>query len=442
MINLILGIFVTFVVAVAQALCLSLLYDVFLQRKKNTAWYNNSFLFAFLVSLIYIFCLLIADILGINLPALVGSALYLLSALAVSLIFYKGAFIVRAVVTILLSVVGFGIEGVVTSLLSSIFKTDFILIRDNSLPGFILVHTACIVLLFLVCATINRVFAKEPIIKSALKKEWAIILYPSIVTMCTAVVIAQADTSMLPRGLLIVTSISILFLSFVVLYLFNLISKREKDVRDRAMLLQQNEQLIENAKTISEVFDGQRSMMHDTINQLTTAHQLIVDGDVEAASDFLQKKIGEVRPLVSHPYTGNPLVDAVLNQKKSQAADQGVKLEFHTEMFDSIPMKDEDLATILYNALDNAVDATSKVKGEKIVKLKLKKEAAIFIISIINPYVGKIKVVNNRIASTKEDTESHGYGLMNIGMVLSKYDHHLDIFTKDGVFQLTAIINY
>ena len=62
-------------------------------------------------------------------------------------------------------------------------------------------------------------------------------------------------------------------------------------------------------------------------------------------------------------------------------------------------------------------------------------------IEIANTYSHMIIVKNKQLISTKQPSEDHGYGLLNIKRVLKKYTHSFDYDWTDTIFTVRILMN-
>lgn len=433
------GVFITLVLTFVESLCVAMLYEVFLRQKRSDKWYGSAAAFSITVSLCYVLAHLFLE--SINFPFNSLIAIILIEVI-VSSVFYKGPTLLRLAMPFCFGLLQHVIDNAIITLMCNYYNIGYQRLISGDIITFLLTNAISHLVLFFLCLCVRKIFGKQPIDNLLSWKLWAIILYAPIITICTVLVLVQSDTSQVATWFLSVTSLGLLFLSFVILYVISMIMAKEKEVRERILLKQQNALLMENVESLKGFYSNERSFVHDSINQMTTAYQLIGEGKPQAAHAYLGKKIGQVKSLSSHAYTGNEMVDTVISQKVALAKSQDIEILVHSEYFDTIPMDIDDLLTILYNALDNAIEASIRVAGQKTMKLKLKKEPGMFIISVVNPYVGEITIRDNHIETTKKDKEAHGIGLTNVGNVLAKYGTSYQLFAENGRFQFTAIINY
>ena len=110
------------------------------------------------------------------------------------------------------------------------------------------------------------------------------------------------------------------------------------------------------------------------------------------------------------------------------------------EMLDFIePM---DLASLMGNALENAVEAVERLDSTKqrIIGVQIGKKDHFVQIRIENSYDGKLVVHNNRIVTRKCDQEYHGFGIASIRSIAEKYGGYASTITEGDTFVLSVLI--
>ncbi|MEE0913765.1 MAG: GHKL domain-containing protein [Ruminococcus sp.] len=95
----------------------------------------------------------------------------------------------------------------------------------------------------------------------------------------------------------------------------------------------------------------------------------------------------------------------------------------------------------MHNALDNAIEACRQVKKHnKVVKIKIQENANTVHICISNPVDKPVKIVNNRISTTKADKINHGLGLYSINKSVEKYNGSVNIECDNNVFSINILL--
>lgn len=139
--------------------------------------------------------------------------------------------------------------------------------------------------------------------------------------------------------------------------------------------------------------------------------------------------------------TGNSVIDAFLGYKKAEASAKGIDIEFEHRNASSVKISGVDLALVLGNAIDNAMEGCEELsdKDKKKVNIVVVVEDERLIITISNFVAKNINVEN--LASTKKDTNLHGFGIMNMKSVAAKYNGEVVFECKDNVFKTIIMVD-
>lgn len=168
-----------------------------------------------------------------------------------------------------------------------------------------------------------------------------------------------------------------------------------------------------------------RTFRHDYKNNLFSISSFINSGKIEEAQNYITNLFGELKTTENRFVTGNYLADAILSEKADIAFATDTKIEFDG----TIPadwISNNDLCTILSNALDNAVRACENISNA-VIHIESKETPNSVSIKIRNPVTIIVEIKNNRILTTKADKENHGIGLSNIERTAKKYHGNLKL---------------
>jgi sensor histidine kinase regulating citrate/malate metabolism len=99
-----------------------------------------------------------------------------------------------------------------------------------------------------------------------------------------------------------------------------------------------------------------------------------------------------------------------------------------------------DLSIIIGNALDNAIEAASKLKedSEKEIFVLVKHHQNNIIIVIKNRFEGEVDA--NCLSTTKSDQLNHGFGIPEIKQLAAKYGGVVAISCEDRTFELRIVL--
>lgn len=171
---------------------------------------------------------------------------------------------------------------------------------------------------------------------------------------------------------------------------------------------------------------------HDYKNHMICLQSLLNNKQYDEALSYV-KSITNQEILDSNKFfSGNQIADAILTDKNELAQKNNCKIIFDGSVSDEISVS--NLCTILSNALDNSIEACSKIDSDEtqIIDVKCVASELIQIIRISNPNLD-----NNAVTETsKADRKNHGFGLSNIRRTVERMDGQMIISSQYPTFVL------
>lgn len=217
----------------------------------------------------------------------------------------------------------------------------------------------------------------------------------------------------------------IVIISFI-LILFSMIKQKIENNKLTIRYLK----LLEFIKNYEKELDNQKSLRHESKNQLITARDKIVDKEKEKkVIEYLNSIISDYVKGKNEKYTSFQYLPAngikgLFYYKASEAEDNDIKLsvnvspKIENSFLDDLGVNDfKQFGILLGVYLDNAIDA-SKESKEKQMSIEVYKINEDIEIIISNTYTGVINL--DSIGKTKYTTKgkNHGYGLMLVNRIL------------------------
>ena len=186
-----------------------------------------------------------------------------------------------------------------------------------------------------------------------------------------------------------------------------------------------------------------RSLRHDMNNHFAVAESLLKSGKTEEALEYLEKLAGYVET-GNRRFCENNIINALLNAKYSQAAEQGIDCFFHISIDGFTKLDDIALCSIFANTLDNAIEACCKIPSGHPRKISARArytKEGYFSFEIINTKENEIQKKKGRFLTDKEDPHSHGLGIASVQEIIEKSGGTLDISYTEKEFRLTIFIS-
>ena len=191
-------------------------------------------------------------------------------------------------------------------------------------------------------------------------------------------------------------------------------------------------------------------MSHDGILALQTKchdlkHQIAAIRSEAGKARFdqylleLEDSINEYSTVIE---CGNQTVDIVLTEKNILCHTAGVKFSYMIDGSLFNFLKEREIYSLFGNALDNALEAVSKIKDEsrRMITLKSNRRGELVVLQIENTCEDPLKMDENSLPVTTKQGSGHGFGLRSIRQIAEKHQGFLSIREEDGVVKLSVVM--
>lgn len=235
----------------------------------------------------------------------------------------------------------------------------------------------------------------------------------------------------------VVVCIFALCMQFGVIRTASLESEKEHLERDKAVLeelLYQGKKQQELSRDTVEIIERK---CHDLKHQIS-ALRTMNEADRE-------KSIGEIEKAVmiygDIAKTSNEVLNVVLTEKGLLCEKYKIKFTYIVDG-DLLDFMDPvDLSTLFGNAIDNAIECVVKETDEskRVVKLNVSKKREMLGIRIENYCSLPVDFKDGLPVTSKENKESHGFGVKSIRYVAEKYGGTVGLDYVDQLFVLNIL---
>lgn len=178
---------------------------------------------------------------------------------------------------------------------------------------------------------------------------------------------------------------------------------------------------------------------------------LLVKNAAGSVNGELESYIGKMETTVSKLdftcQTGHPITDMIIHRKRQEAEKKQIRFQADFTCPPNLLIDIYDIAVILNNALENAIEACHKTKGNKQIKLHSYVKGSLFFIEVENDFSEDLIIdeESGLPVSSKGNEKLHGIGISNIQRCAKKYMGDIDIVISaaDGrkKFSLTVMMN-
>lgn len=150
----------------------------------------------------------------------------------------------------------------------------------------------------------------------------------------------------------------------------------------------------------------------------------------------------EIEPFESIQKTGNEVMDILLSERIEECRKKGIRLVPFVDGRQLSFLNPMDLCAIFGNAMDNAIEATERVPyvNMREISLKIGVSDGMLLMRFQNYFDGILKRQGEKILTSKENEQEHGYGLENIQTIVEQYDGAMACETQGQEFSLHILI--
>ena len=177
-----------------------------------------------------------------------------------------------------------------------------------------------------------------------------------------------------------------------------------------------------------------RMERHNFRHKLKTIASLVETQQYDELNALLEEYSESIRESQVKRYCHSPVIDAVLSTYLQQARNKKISITEGFAFPDPIPCDESELATVLANALENAIQACEKLPVEKrSLRIKVLNHPR-FLIQIANSFDGQIEFDENEIPVNR--AEEHGFGTRSIVAFCDKNKVFYRFKAEDNTFSL------
>ena len=268
---------------------------------------------------------------------------------------------------------------------------------------------------------------------------WASSIIIPIATLILEIILVSCND--LTKYKVIVSVVILFVVNFTSFYLYDSLAKSYVRHSQLSILEKENELYSKQCEIMKSSTEELQAFRHDMNNQFIALSQLLYARKYKEAEIFLNDLSHLTKGSIVYSASGNVVIDGIINYKLQNAANENIKVKTEIAVPTQLQINTADIIAILGNLLDNAMTAVLKVDTElRILSLKIVFNRGRLIIRVTNPYIGDIQCIGGKIITSKKDSQSHGYGLINIAESVNKYKGYMNIDFSKGIFTVDIII--
>ena len=239
-----------------------------------------------------------------------------------------------------------------------------------------------VILIFLYYTFINRFVKKSDVPYSKTRYiMYGIILLYSLINMS---VIVENFKNGEENYLCAVNMGCIVLADLYLLYFVKMADEKNYYEKQLIALEQQAKVQYEYYLTQAKKYDQTIQILHDVNKHIKAIEGLYGAEQEKTAGEYATKIRELLKPLIPVQYTENPILNILLTDKESVMREKGISVTIKIDNVNLNFIEPIDITTIFGNLLDNAIEATEKLKGEKYICIKIGSYHKMIVVSIEN----------------------------------------------------------
>lgn len=209
---------------------------------------------------------------------------------------------------------------------------------------------------------------------------------------------------------------------------------------DRKIGRFQNELVDRHYAEVETMYRKMRGWRHDYHNHIQVLKAHMEFERYEEAKQYLTMLNDDLTTVDTVVKTGNVMVDAILNSKLTMIKEREIPVDATAVVPEDVPFSGIDLSVLIGNLLDNAMEACAQIanKDERFIRIYIDIIKKQLYISVTNSMDGRARRKGSQYLSTK--TGLHGFGLIRIDRIASKYGGFINRKNEEGVFATEVML--
>lgn len=232
-------------------------------------------------------------------------------------------------------------------------------------------------------------------------------------------------------------TLAFLVLNILLYIMIVQVIKLQKDQYDKKALEEKISYEQKRYDEVTTMWSDIRKTQHDMKHQLAAINGYLEEQQYEECKEYVAKLLPNQSGQGKVLRSDNNVIDYIINAKLGNLKETVILVT--GSIGDISDIEEADLASLLGNLLDNAVEAIADL-DEKRIELTFAKQDASRVIICKNTIKDSVIKNNPNFITTKKDASVHGFGMKAIKRIVKKYEGLIDFFEVSNMFGVQIVL--
>ena len=197
--------------------------------------------------------------------------------------------------------------------------------------------------------------------------------------------------------------------------------------------------MVEEKKIHSSELKELHKLNHELKNKVFYMKEMLDAKNYDKLEQYFNENF-ELRIDSNDDFTGNKVIDDCIKIKRAKAQQNNISFLIEAGTLPEGVIDEGDLTEVLFNLLDNAIDAESDSITDKWVKLKIRFLKGYIYIDVSNATNHNVLEENPDFLTSKEDIDRHGFGMEIIREIVNKYNGMMRFDSSEKHFEVNIML--
>jgi hypothetical protein len=239
-------------------------------------------------------------------------------------------------------------------------------------------------------------------------------------------------------GYVMVAVVGVIVINVLIYYMLFVITEAKEKETNYVLELQKRAYEEKFYKELEDMYMANQLLRHDFKNQCLCILEYLETNDISGAKIYMDELFQSIPSKKMYVGMIDTSMAFIINSKCDEALRYGITPTIYIDKNVNLNMKSVDSVRLIGNLLDNAIEASKKSIVKKI-DMEIVIKQGCHVISIKNSIDHSVIMNNKNLTTTKRDKTSHGFGLISVEKIITKYDGLFQFYEEEGYFCVQVI---